>query len=86
MESSPLFTGEVFSRQAQDIIVPLTTNWQAGISKMVEEGAAVKPGDVVVEFDGAEAARQLEQQRETARAALATTERDLAKLEKIFSG
>jgi len=82
MESSPLFTGEVFSRQAQDIIVPLTTNWQAGISKMVEEGAAVKAGDVVVEFDGAEAARQLEQQRETARAALATTERDLATLEK----
>jgi multidrug resistance efflux pump len=79
-----LFTGEVFSRKAQDIIVPLTTNWQAGISKMVEEGAAVRPGDVVVEFDGAEAARQLEQQREAARAEWAKTERDLAKLEKEF--
>ncbi len=83
-ESAPLFTGEVFSRKAQDIIVPLTTNWQAGISKMVEEGAAVRPGDVVVEFDGAEAARQLEQQREAARAEWAKTERDLAKLEKEF--
>jgi multidrug efflux pump subunit AcrA (membrane-fusion protein) len=82
LESSPLFTGEVFSRQAQDIIVPLTPNWQAGISKMLEEGAAARPGDVVVEFDGAEAASQLEQQRETARAALANTERDLAILEK----
>lgn len=82
--ASPLFTGEVFSRKAQDIIVPLTTNWQAGISKMVEEGAAVRPGDVVVEFDGAEAALQLEQQRESARAEWARTERDLAKLEKEF--
>jgi multidrug resistance efflux pump len=83
-ESTPLFTGEVFSRKAQDIIVPLTTNWQAGISKMLEEGAAVKSGDVVVEFDGAEAALQLEQQRDTARAELAKTERDLARLEKEF--
>lgn len=83
-ESTPLFTGEVFSRKAQDIIVPLTTNWQAGISKMAEEGAAVLAGDIVVEFDGAEAASQLEQQREASRAEWAKTERDLAKLEKEF--
>ena len=79
---APLLTGEVFSLQAQEIIVPLTSTWQARISRMIEEGSAVQPGDVVVEFDGAEAARQLEQQREAARAERAKTDRDLARLEK----
>lgn len=82
LDHSLLLTGEIYSRKAQVIIVPLTTNWQAGISKMVEEGQAVNPGDVVIEFDGAEAAGQLEQQRETTRAEKAKTERDLARLEK----
>ncbi|MDT8321838.1 MAG: HlyD family efflux transporter periplasmic adaptor subunit, partial [Xanthomonadales bacterium] len=38
-----------------------------------------------VEFDGDEAARQLEQQREAARAERAKTDRDLARLEKELS-
>jgi multidrug resistance efflux pump len=78
----PLLTGEVYSRSAQDIIVPLTSNWQSRISMMVPEGSFVEQGQVVVEFDGTEAARQLEQQREAARTELAKTERDLARLEK----
>src|SRR5690554_4500089 len=49
-----LFTGEVFSRQAQEIFVPLTNNWQARISKMKREGTKVEVGEVAVEFDGAE--------------------------------
>jgi multidrug resistance efflux pump len=77
-----LLTGEVYSRQAQEIIVPLTSNWQARISRMVPEGAYVETGDVVVEFDGTEAARAMEQQRETTRTETARTERDLARLEK----
>jgi multidrug resistance efflux pump len=77
-----LLTGEVFSRQAQGIYVPLTNNWQARISMMLPEGTRVKPGDVVVEFDGSEVARQLEQQVETQRTEQAKTERDIAKLEK----
>ncbi|MFC1778417.1 hypothetical protein ACFL3I_13955, partial [Pseudomonadota bacterium] len=80
--AQPLLTGEVYSLKAQDIIVPLTTNWKASISMMVEEGLQVHPGDVVVEFDGSKAALELEQQRETTRAETAKTERDLAKLEK----
>jgi multidrug resistance efflux pump len=79
-----LLTGEVYSRQAQDIIVPLTTDWKASISMMVEEGEPVQPGDVVVEFDGTRAALQLEQQRETVRAEEAKTARDLAQLDKEF--
>jgi len=81
-ELNPLLTGEVYSRQAQEIIVPLTTNWQASISVLVPEGSFVEKGDVVAEFDGTDAARQFEQQLETARTELARTERDLARLRK----
>jgi len=77
-----MLTGEVFSRQAQQVIVPLTNNWQSRISKLAPEGSHVEAGEVVVEFDGTEAARQLEQQRETARTEQARTERDIARLEK----
>jgi len=77
-----LFSGQVFSRQAQEIFVPLTNNWQARISMMLPEGSEVKPGDLVVEFDGAEIARQLEQQLVTQRTEQAKTERDIALLEK----
>ncbi len=77
-----LFTGEVFSRQAQEIFVPLTNNWQARISMMLPEGTRVEKGDKVVEFDGSEAARQLQQQLENQRTEQARTERDIARLEK----
>ena len=77
-----LFTGEVFSQQAQEIFVPLTNDWRARISMMLPEGTRVQAGDVAVEFDGSEAARQLEQQLENQRTDQARTERDIAKLEK----
>ncbi|GMR15621.1 MAG: hypothetical protein BMS9Abin30_1257 [Gammaproteobacteria bacterium] len=80
--SDMLFTGEVFSLQAQEIFVPLTNNWRARISMMLPEGTRVQSGDVVVEFDGSEVARQLEQRVETQRTEQAKTERDLAKIEK----
>lgn len=78
----PMLTGEVYSRQAQQVIVPLTNNWQSRISKLAPEGSQVQAGEVVVEFDGTEVARQLEQQRETARTEQARTERDIARLDK----
>jgi len=77
-----LFTGTIFSQQAQDIFVPLTNNWQSRISMMLPEGSAVEVGDIVVEFDGSEAARQLEQQQEAQRTERAKTERDIAKLDQ----
>ncbi len=80
--SPVLLTGEVFSRQAQEIIVPLTSNGQARISRMIPEGRYVQVGETVVEFDGTEAARAMEQQRETVRTEQARTQRDLARLEK----
>jgi len=77
-----LLTGEVFSQQAQEIFVPLTNNWQARISTMLPEGTRVNAGDKAVEFDGSEAARQLEQQLEAQRTEQARNERDMARLEK----
>lgn len=77
-----LLTGEVFSRQAQEIFVPLTNNWRASISTMLPEGTRVNVGDKAVEFDGSEAARQLEAQLEAQRTGQAKNERDMAKLEK----
>ena len=59
-EQDLLFTGRVFSQQAQDLFVPLTNNWQARISMMLPEGSKVEVGDVAVEFDGSDVARELE--------------------------
>jgi multidrug resistance efflux pump len=84
-ERGLLFTGEVFSQRAQEIIVPLTNNWRASIGMMLPEGSQVKTGDVVVEFDGSLAAQQLEQQLEARRTEKAKTERDIARLEKEWA-
>jgi multidrug resistance efflux pump len=81
-EYSPLLTGEVFSRAAQDIFVPHTSRWRANISMMVPEGQEVQPGDVVVQFDGTDTQRELEVQLEQRRAQQAIADRDLARLEK----
>jgi multidrug resistance efflux pump len=77
-----LLTGEVYSRNAQDIFTPHTPNWRASITMMAPEGQAVEPGDVVVRFDGTDTLRQLEQLRKQRSAHLALTDRDLAQLEK----
>ncbi|MEM1411192.1 MAG: HlyD family efflux transporter periplasmic adaptor subunit [Pseudomonadota bacterium] len=79
--SSVMLSGEVYSQQAQEVIVPLTTNWQSRISRLAPEGSFVEKDQVIIEFDGTEAARQLEQQRETTRTEQARTERDLARLQ-----
>lgn len=78
----PLISGEVFSRQAQQIIVPAVSSSQTLISSLVPEGSFVETGALVVEFDGTEAARQLETQREVTRTEQARTDRDLARLAK----
>ena len=77
-----LLSGEVYSRQAQEVIVPMSNTFNARISEMAEEGSLVHEGDIVVKFDGSEGARQLEQQQETNRREQAKTKGDLVKLEK----
>lgn len=49
-----LVTGQVESRQSQDILAPVTTTHQAKISEFADEGSWVDAGDVVVQFDGSD--------------------------------
>jgi membrane fusion protein (multidrug efflux system) len=79
---SPLLYGEVFSRTAQKIFVPHSKQHNLNISTLVAEGQEVQVGDVVVQFDGTEFQRQLEQHLEKRRSQEALTDRDLAKLAK----
>lgn len=79
---SPLLYGEVFSRTAQNIFVPHGGQGNLNISRLVDEGQEVHVGDVVVQFDGTEYQRQLEQHLEQRRSQEAVTDRDLAKLAK----
>jgi len=66
-EYSPLLYGEVFSRTAQKIFVPHSKQYQLNISTLVAEGREVQVGDVVVQFDGTEFQRELEQHLEQRR-------------------
>jgi multidrug resistance efflux pump len=81
-EYSPLLYGEVFSRTAQKIFVPHSKQHHLNISTLVAEGREVQVGDLVVQFDGTEFQRQLEQHIEKRRSQEALTDRDLAKLAK----
>ena len=78
----PLLYGEVFSRTAQKIFAPHSQRNRLNISTLVAEGREVQPGDVVVQFDGTEIQRELEQHLEQRRSQEALTDRDLAKLAK----
>jgi multidrug resistance efflux pump len=79
---SPLLYGEVFSRTAQKIFAPHSQRNSLNISTLVAEGREVQVGDVVVQFDGTEIQRELEQHLEQRRSQEAVTDRDLAKLAK----
>jgi len=81
-EYSPLLYGEVFSRTAQKIFVPHSKQYNLNISTLVAEGREVQVGDVVVQFDGTEFQRELEQHLEQRRSQEALADRDLAKLAK----
>ncbi len=46
-----LLTGELEAENAVELVTPRTENWQIAIKWMADDGAAVKKGDRVVEFD-----------------------------------
>jgi len=58
-----LLTGELRAASALDLSVPRTDAWQLSIRWMAEDGAQVKQGDRVLEFDNSAFADQLEQKR-----------------------
>ena len=63
-----LLTGELAATAAVDLTVPQTETWQLTIRWLAEDGAIVKAGDRVLEFDNSQFTSGLEQKR------LATTE------------
>ena len=75
-----LITGQVESMSSQHVVTPLTTNFQAKISYLVDEGERVEPGDVVARFDGTAVESQLRAAREELDQIVAQGERDVAQL------
>lgn len=76
-----LVTGTVASASSQHLIAPLTTNFNAQISFLADEGEAVAEGDVVARFDGAEVSTQLKTAEEALIKLEATGIKDIANLE-----
>jgi hypothetical protein len=58
-----LLTGELRAAFAAEMIVPRTDSWQIPIRWMAQDGASVKAGERVLEFDNSSFVKQLEQQR-----------------------
>ncbi len=51
MTQTILLTGELEAENAVQLLTPRTENWQVAIKWLAEDGAVVKKGDRVVEFD-----------------------------------
>lgn len=54
-----LLTGELEAENAVQLLTPRTENWQIAIKWLAEDGAAVKKGDRVVEFDNSSVIEKL---------------------------
>ncbi|MEZ4401299.1 MAG: HlyD family efflux transporter periplasmic adaptor subunit [Kofleriaceae bacterium] len=58
-----LLTGELVATSAEVLTTPRTDSWQLAIRWMAEDGAVVKAGDRVLEFDNSAFTSQLEQKK-----------------------
>jgi multidrug efflux pump subunit AcrA (membrane-fusion protein) len=78
-----LLTGDLHAVSSVDLSVPRTETWQLVIRWLAEDGASVKAGDRVVEFDNSAVTQQLEQKHIALLEAELTfrTSRDLARIE-----
>ena len=78
-----LLSGELRAPSSVDLVVPRTETWQLAIRWLAEDGATVKTGDRVVEFDNSAVAAQQEQKHLALLEAEMTfrTARDLARME-----
>ncbi len=78
-----LVTGELHAASAIDLDVPRTDAWQLSIRWMAEDGAQVKAGDRVLEYDNSAFASSLDQKRLALREAemAAASARDLAAID-----
>jgi HlyD family secretion protein len=85
-----LLTGELAAEQGESLIVPRTESWQLQIRRLAEDGARVKAGDPLVEFDNSSFASEIEEKRlaeSDAASQLARTEAEIrtATAEKGFN-
>jgi hypothetical protein len=58
-----VLSGELRAASSVGLTVPRTNTWQMTVRWLAEDGAIVKPGDKVVEFDNSEFTAQLEEKR-----------------------
>lgn len=58
-----LLTGELEAGQAEELVVPRTSSWELQIRWMEQDGAAVKAGQKVVEFDNSSFTSELDEKR-----------------------
>lgn len=63
LEIPQLLSGILAAEQADQMTVPNVNQWPLPIRKLVENGALVQAGQVVVEFDNPNVTNQLERQR-----------------------
>ncbi|MCU0286088.1 MAG: efflux RND transporter periplasmic adaptor subunit [Acidobacteria bacterium] len=62
-----VLNGNLQAREAEQIIAPMTDNWQIQIKWMIKEGDYVKPGDPVVRFDNSNITSDIENMELTLR-------------------
>jgi multidrug efflux pump subunit AcrA (membrane-fusion protein) len=63
LEDRMVLTGELEAQAAEQLRVPRTPAWTLAISWLAEDGAVVKKGDKVVEFDSTTLADSLDEKR-----------------------
>jgi len=63
IEERVLLTGELHAANSIELQVPRTEMWQQVIKWMADDGATVKQGDKVLEFDTSSAAKQIEDKK-----------------------
>jgi hypothetical protein len=85
-----LLTGELHAARAHDLVVPRAPTWRLQIRWLAEDGAEVRAGDPVVEFDSTEFTSNLEQSRLTLAENGSDVERtrargEVAEAEKLFA-
>lgn len=63
LEDRMLLTGELEAKNSESLYVPRTPTWMISLRWLAEDGAAVKKGDKVVEFDSSSFASSIEDKR-----------------------
>jgi HlyD family secretion protein len=85
-----LLTGELHAARGHDLVVPRAPTWRLQIRWLADDGAEVRAGDPVVEFDSTEFTSSLEQRRLTLAESGSDRERtrargEVAEAEKLFA-